>query len=50
MRLKEKAGAAGGTSTAEATSDELQIRLIYGRIGAGGLKLMAMAFLSSFQA
>ena len=43
---KEKAGAAGGTSTAGATSDELPIRLLYGMIAAGGLVLMAMAFLS----
>ena len=43
---KEKAGAARVTSTAGATSDELPIRLLYGMIAAGGLVLMAMAFLS----
>ena len=43
---KQKAGAARGASTAGATSDELPIRLLYGMIGAGGLVLMAMAFLS----
>ena len=43
---KQKAGAAGGTSTAGATSDELPIRLLYGMIAVGGLVLMAMAFLS----